>query len=177
MRRRRCSRHQGTDSPPACGKNHCDTGFPSAAHGVPHQSRYLSCSLWRTSPQSRWMCLEGSCSPQRAHPRVSFLAGLVARKPTVPYGDLCWSSPLLKDSSHGKGPCWSSFWRVSACGMDWQQRSSWSTVSHGSDPILDQGKSVSRKKEGKDKVLWIDFNSPSPSTCTAWGEEAGESGV
>lgn len=45
----------------------CQSKGSSVAHEVPLWSTYPPCSPWRTPCQSRWMCSEGSCSPQRTH--------------------------------------------------------------------------------------------------------------
>jgi len=42
-----------------------EQSFPCNPGRRPWQNRSSPCSSWRTSCQSRWMCLEGNCSPWR----------------------------------------------------------------------------------------------------------------
>lgn len=62
----------------------------------------------------------------------------------------------------GKDPWWSTWW-TPAYGKDSRWRSLWSTVSHGRDPPLAQGKRVSRKEQQEQYVMkWPQIPFPIP---------------
>lgn len=75
---RGCCRCWNRDSPEACGEDHGEAHYTSAACGRPWWSRYMHCSLWRTPHCSRWMCHEGICELMESPHWSRLLAGTVS---------------------------------------------------------------------------------------------------
>lgn len=82
------------DSPAVCGEDHGEAGCCPAAHGVPWQSRFAPCSLWRTPCHSRWMYPEGGCGLWRTYTGAGSPGGHTGEKSEVE-GESETTTPIL----------------------------------------------------------------------------------
>lgn len=138
------------------------------------------CSLWGTLCQGRWMHLVWGWDLMESPLWSRLLAGTAVCRERHPH----WSRFLGKTSDSPGAPCWSRCsWRTVPCGRDLEQflkncrlwegpcwSSSVRTVSHGKDPMLEQGTSMRKKESQRWRALnWPQCPHPLHLHCSKCG--------